>query len=101
MSNPGGRLYQLSRTVETINEEFLGELQEEIAREQRLIKLEEAERESLPRRIEALRRKLLPVNNLRSIPSVVASYLKWGAAALFATGDSVDSRGAEALATPQ
>ncbi len=93
-------LYELSRTVETINEEFFGKLQGEIARELRLMKPEEAEPESLPRWIEALCRKLLALTDLRTIPAVGASYIKCGTAALFATGTGVNSRGAEAPGGP-
>jgi transposase len=54
----------------TINEEFFTELQDEIARELRLMEAEEAESESLARRISELYRMLHPSNNLSSIPGV-------------------------------
>ncbi|MFQ5988214.1 MAG: IS110 family transposase [Dehalococcoidia bacterium] len=63
-------LYELSRRVETINEEFFTEFQEEIARELRLMEAEEAESESLAHRIAELYRKLHPSDNLRTIPGV-------------------------------
>jgi len=63
-------LYALSQSVETISEEFFTELQEEVARELRLMEAEEAESESLARRIAELYRKLHPSDNLRSIPGV-------------------------------
>ena len=63
-------LYELSRSVETISEEFFTELQEEVARELRLMEAEEAESESLARRIAELYRKLHPSDNLRTIPGV-------------------------------
>jgi len=44
-------LYEQSRQVETINEDFFVELQEEVARELRLMEAEEAESEALARHI--------------------------------------------------
>jgi len=63
-------LYELSQSVETINEEFFADLQEEVARELRLMEAEEAESESLARRIAELYRELHPSDNLRTIPGV-------------------------------
>jgi len=63
-------LYELSRSVETISEEFFTELQEEVARELRLMEAEEAESESLARHIAELYRKIHPSDNLRTIPGV-------------------------------
>jgi hypothetical protein len=63
-------LYELSRQVETINEELFTELQEEVTRELRLMDAEEAESEALACRIEELYRKLHPSDNLRTIPGV-------------------------------
>jgi transposase len=63
-------LYQLSQSVETIDEEFFTELQEEVARELRLMEIEEAESESLAQRITGLYRELHPSDNLRTIPGV-------------------------------
>lgn len=60
----------LSQSVETIDEEFFTELQEEIARELRLMEMEEAESESLFQRITELYRELHPSDNLCTIPGV-------------------------------
>jgi len=54
----------------TINEEFFMNLQDEIAREIRLMEMEEAESASLTRHIAELYRKLHPSDNLGSIPGV-------------------------------
>ena len=64
------RTYQLTEHVETINEEFFVELQEEVARELMLLEQEEAESEALASHIGELYRKLHPSDNLRSIPGV-------------------------------
>jgi transposase len=61
---------ELSRPASTVNEEFFLDLQDEIARELRLMEAEEAESESLARRIAELYQKLLPSDNLRTIPGV-------------------------------
>jgi transposase len=61
---------ELSRSAGTVNEEFFTDLQDEIARELRLMESEEAESESLARRILELYRKLHPSDNLISIPGV-------------------------------
>jgi len=61
---------ELSRPAGTVNEEFFLDLQDEIARELRLMKSEEAESESLAHRITELYRKLHPSDNLTSIPGV-------------------------------
>jgi transposase len=61
---------ELSRPAGTVNEEFFLDLQDEIARELRLMESEEAESESLARRIAELYRKLHPSDNLTSIPGV-------------------------------
>jgi transposase len=63
-------LYEQSRQVETINEDFFVELQEEVARELRLMEAEEAESEALARHIEEPYRKIHPSDNLRTIPGV-------------------------------
>lgn len=54
----------------TINEEFFVELQDEIARELRLMETEEAESESIESRISEIYHKLHPSNNLCTIPGV-------------------------------
>jgi len=61
---------ELSRSAGTVDEEFFTDLQDEIARELRLMESEEAESESLARRIMELYRKLRPSDNLTSIPGV-------------------------------
>ncbi|MFU8796857.1 MAG: IS110 family transposase [Dehalococcoidia bacterium] len=60
----------LSRSTGTLDEEFFTDLQDEIARELRLMESEEAESEALARRIMELYRKLHPSDNLTSIPGV-------------------------------
>ena len=54
----------------TLNEEFFIELQDEVARELRLMESSEAESESLARRIAELYQKLHPSDNLSTIPGV-------------------------------
>jgi transposase len=61
---------QLSMAAGTLNEEFLIELQDEVARELRLLEVSEAESESLARRIAELYKKLHPSDNLSTIPGV-------------------------------
>jgi transposase len=61
---------ELSDSAGTVNEEFFTELQDEIARELRLMEVEEAESESLARRIAGIYQKLHPSDNLCSIPGV-------------------------------
>jgi transposase len=61
---------ELSRSVGTVNEEFFTDLQDEIARELRLLESEEAESEALARRIMELYRELYSSDNLTSIPGV-------------------------------
>jgi transposase len=61
---------ELSRSAGTVNEEFFTDLQDEIARELRLMESEEAESEALARRIMELYRDLQPSDNLTSIPGV-------------------------------
>jgi len=61
---------ELSQSVRTINEEFFVELQDEIARELRLMEMEEAESKSLENRISEIYQKLHPSNNLCTIPGV-------------------------------
>ena len=63
-------LYELSQSAETINEEFFIELQEEVARELRLMEIEETESESLARHIAEIYRKLHRSDNLQTIPGV-------------------------------
>ena len=61
---------ELSLPAATVNEDFFAELQDEIARELRLMEMEEAESASLARRIGELYKKLHPSDNLRTIPGV-------------------------------
>ena len=64
------KVCELSLPTTTINEYFFTELQDEIAREMRLLEMEEAESESLSCRIGELYKKLHPSDNLRTIPGV-------------------------------
>ena len=61
---------ELSGLVGTVNEDFFIELQDEIARELRMLEADESESESLARRIAELYRKLHPSDNLCTIPGV-------------------------------
>ena len=61
---------ELSEPAGTVNEEFFTDLQDEIARELRMLEADEAESESLARRIAELYRKLHPSDSLRTIPGV-------------------------------
>jgi len=61
---------ELSGPVGTVNEEFFTDLQDEIARELRMLEADEAESESVARRIAELYRKLHPSDNLCTIPGV-------------------------------
>ena len=61
---------ELSRPADTVSEEFFLNLQDEIARELRLMEAEEAESESLAQRIAELYQKHHPSDNLRTIPGV-------------------------------
>ena len=61
---------RLSTATGTLNEEFFNELQDEVARELRLMEASEAESSSLARRITELYRKLHSSDNLCTIPGV-------------------------------
>jgi len=61
---------ELSESAGTINEDFFMDLQDEIARELRMLEADEAESKALARRIAELYRKLHPSDNLRTIPGV-------------------------------
>jgi len=61
---------ELSGADGTINEEFFIELQDEIARELRMLEADESESESLAHRIAELYGKLHPSDNLCTIPGV-------------------------------
>ena len=64
------RVCQMSMTVGTLNEDFFTDLQDEAARELRLLEVSEAESDSLARRIAEIYKKLHPSDNLSSIPGV-------------------------------
>jgi hypothetical protein len=64
------RVCQMSMTVGTLNEDFFTDLQDEVARELRLLEASEAESESLARRIAEIYKKLHPSDNLSTIPGV-------------------------------
>jgi transposase len=64
------RVCEMSMAVGTLNEDFFTDLQDEIARELRLMEVSEAESESLARRIAELYKKLYPSDNLSTIPGV-------------------------------
>jgi transposase len=61
---------ELSKSAGTVNEEFFTDLQDEIARELRMLEADEVESEALARRIAELYRKLHPSDNLCTIPGV-------------------------------
>jgi len=61
---------ELSRPAGTVNEEFFTELQDEIARELRMLEADEVESEALAHRIAEIYQKLHRSDNLRTIPGV-------------------------------
>jgi len=61
---------KLSESAGTVNEEFFMNLQDEIARELRMLEADEVESEALAHRIAELYRKLHHSDNLRTIPGV-------------------------------
>jgi transposase len=63
-------LYQISSSAGVVNDEFFSALQEEIARELKLLEAEEAESEAVAKRMQELYRELHPSDNLRTIPGV-------------------------------
>jgi transposase len=63
-------VYEMSRSSGAVDDDFFTDLQDEIARELRLMEIEEAESDAIARRIEALYRELHPSDNLRTIPGV-------------------------------
>jgi transposase len=63
-------LYQISGPAGVVNDEFFNVLQEEIARELKLLEMEEAESEAVAKRMQELYRELHPSDNLRTIPGV-------------------------------
>jgi transposase len=62
--------YERSKAAGMINEDFLDDLQEEIACELRLMEAEEAEVEKVSERIEELYLQLHPADHLRTIPGI-------------------------------
>jgi len=60
----------MSRSSGAVDDEFFADLQDEIARELRLMESEEAESDVIAQRIEVLYRELHPSDNLRTIPGV-------------------------------
>jgi transposase len=64
------RVCHISMVAGTLNEDFFTDLQEEVARELRLLEVSEAESESLARRIAEIYKKLHPSDNLSTIPGV-------------------------------
>jgi transposase len=63
-------VYEMSRSSGTVDDDFFTDLQDEIARELRLMEIEEAESDTIAQRIETLYRELHPSDNLRTIPGV-------------------------------
>jgi transposase len=63
-------VYERSVSSGAINDDFFAELQDEIARELRLMEMEEAESDAIAERIKALYLELHPSDNLRTIPGV-------------------------------
>jgi len=63
-------IYERSRLSGTINDDFFAALQEEIGRELRLMETEEAESQSITRRLTELYQELHPSDNLSTIPGV-------------------------------
>jgi len=63
-------LYQLSSPAGVVDDEFFSVLQEEIARELKLMEAEEAESEAVAKRMQDLYQELHPSDNLRTIPGV-------------------------------
>jgi transposase len=61
---------ELSRPAGTVNEAFFTDLQDEVARELRMLEADEFESEALARRIAELYQKLHPSDNLCTIPGV-------------------------------
>ena len=64
------RVCQMSMAAGTLNEDFFSDLQDEVARELRLLEVSEAESESLAHRIAEIYKKLHPSDNLTTIPGV-------------------------------
>jgi transposase len=63
-------IYELSKPVGTIGDNFFADLQEEISRELRIMEMMEVESDSIAKRLEELYLELHPSDNLRTIPGV-------------------------------
>jgi len=63
-------LYKVSSSVGMIDDDFFSALQDEIARELRLLEIEEAESAAIAKRIEKFYLERHPSDNLRTIPGV-------------------------------
>lgn len=63
-------IYKLSHSTGSIDDDFFAALQEEIARELKLMEVEEAESDSITQRLKDLYQELHPSDNLRTIPGV-------------------------------
>jgi transposase len=63
-------IYEKSRSTGAIDDDFFAALQDEIARELRLMEAEEAESEAIAQRLQELYQEMHPSDNLRTIPGV-------------------------------
>jgi transposase len=63
-------VYEMSGSSRAVNDDFFAELQDEIARELRLMEMEEAESDAIAEKINTLYHELHPSDNLRTIPGV-------------------------------
>lgn len=63
-------IYELSKPVGTVGDDFFADLQEEISRELRIMEMMEAESDTIAKRLEQLYLELHPSDNLRTIPGV-------------------------------
>jgi transposase len=63
-------IYEKSRSTGAIDNDFFAALQDEIARELRLMEAEESESEAIAQRLQELYKEMHPSDNLRTIPGV-------------------------------
>ena len=63
-------IYEKSRSIGAIDDDFFAALQDEIARELRLMEAEEVESEAIAQRLQELYKEMHPSDNLRTIPGV-------------------------------
>jgi transposase len=63
-------IYEKSSSTGAINDDFFAALQDEIARELRLMEVEEAESEAIAQQVQELYKEMHPSDNLRTIPGV-------------------------------